>query len=174
MSITTCVPDLSTPAGRIDGWLSWRQAVLAAWQEAAAQGVNLWLQDATYAEWPLGLTDAVQLWHDWAVAHPRALAHVLALDWGVARQAHPRWCRWQAAWAHRVHMRTLPQEELGGLGAFGPILVLQGTLCLWLDDTEQGCGGWSRLAHIVRTMTQKVDANLQRSSDSGGSSMLGL
>jgi hypothetical protein len=168
------MPDLAAEAGRIDGWPQWHQALLVAWREAAQRGGEMWLQDATFTEWPLGLTDAVQAWHDWAVQHPRAQAHLLALDWGAARQAHPRWCRWQPTWAHRVHVRHLPQEELGGLGAFSPTMVLGGTLALWLDDAEQGRGGWSRSAHIIRTLTQMVDANLQRSSDSGGPSMLGL
>ncbi len=174
MSDTTDAFDLSAQAGRIDGWPQWQQVVQAAWREAAQHGGEMWLQDATFAEWPLGWPDAVQAWHDWAVTQRRAQAHLLALDWGAAQQAHPRWFRWQPTWTHRVHLRVLPQEELGGMGGFGPIMVLGGSLALWLDDPEQGRGGWSRSAQIVRTMTQKVDANLQRSSDSGGASMLGL
>lgn len=167
-------PDLRAQAGCIDGWPHWRRAVLSAWLEAGERGCELWLQDATFVEWPLGLSESVQAWQHWAVDHRRAQAHLLALQWGAARQAHPRWCRWQPTWGHRVHLRCLPQEELGGMGAFGPILVLGGAVALWLDDVEQGRGGWSRSAQVIRAMTQKVDANLQRSSDSGGASMLGL
>ncbi len=174
MSDPSDMQDLSGQAGRIDGWPAWQQAVLNAWQEAAQRGGDLWLQDTSFAGWPLGRTEAVQSWHDWAVTQGRAQAHLLALDWGAARQAHPRWFRWQPTWSHRVHVRALPPEELDAMGGFGPIMVLNGALALWLDDPEQGRGGWSRSAQTVRAMTQKVDANLQRSSDSGGKSMLGL
>ena len=161
-------------SGRIDGPEAWQEALMGLWAEAAAHGGDLWLQDVDFLGWSLGLEASVLHWNQWAVAHRRCEAHLVAQDWRHARLAHPRWCRWQPTWTHRVHMRVLPDDEMGAVDGCRTIAVLGQRLALWLDDVEKCRGGWSRSAQIARAMTQKVDANLQRSSDSGGASMLGL
>lgn len=166
--------DHDPQSGPIEGWASWAEHVLQALQESRSQPCDLFIQDEDFSAWPMGRTDVVQAWHDWVMASPRTRAHVLALRWDRVASLHSRWVRWQATWGHRVLTRRMAEEDVSSLDGFGTCLVLKGRLALEMLDRESGAGRWTRLPSEVQRMSHKGDANLQRSSDSGGLSTLGL
>ncbi len=161
-------------SGPIEHWASWADHVLMALREAGSLGGDLHLQDVDFSAWPLGRTEVVQAWHDWALASTRSKAHLLALRCDRLPMQHPRWARWQATRGHRVLIRQLPEDELSSLDGLGTCLVLKGRLALEMSDRESGAGRWTRHPSEVQRLSLKGDANLQRSSDSGGLSTLGL
>ena len=93
------------PEGRLSGRVAFadliRQALAAAAQEGWPRMV--WC-DADFADWPLGEREVVASLNAWS-QRGRSL-HLLARDYSVLRQMHPRFVQWRTTWGHLVEAQA--------------------------------------------------------------------
>lgn len=106
---TPDMPEPVSPPGLPEGRLSGRklfvdlvrQALATAAQEGWSRIV---LCDTDFADWPLGDREVVAALNAWS-ARGRSL-HLLARDYGVLRQTHPRFVQWRITWSHLVEAQA--------------------------------------------------------------------
>jgi len=98
-------PMTALPEGRLSGRIAFadliRQALAAAAQEGWPRMV--WC-DADFADWPLGEREVVASLNAWS-QRGRSL-HLLARDYSVFRQMHPRFVQWRTTWGHLVEAQA--------------------------------------------------------------------
>lgn len=98
-------PMTALPEGRLSGRIAFadliRQALAAAAQEGWPRMV--WC-DADFADWPLGEREVVASLNAWS-QRGRSL-HLLARDYSVLRQMHPRFVQWRTTWGHLVEAQA--------------------------------------------------------------------
>ena len=78
-----------------------RQALATAAQEGWSR---ILLCDTDFADWPLGDREVVAALNAWS-ARGRSL-HLLARDYSVLRQTHPRFVQWRITWSHLVEAQA--------------------------------------------------------------------
>lgn len=93
----------SEPPALLEGRLSGRTVFVdllrQAFAAAAREGwPRIVLCDPDFADWPLGEREVVASLNAWA-ARGRTI-QLLARDYGVLRQAHPRFVQWRTTWSH--------------------------------------------------------------------------
>ena len=130
MTDTVPTADMPEPGPLPEGRLSGRQAfadlVRQALETAAREGwPRIVLCDADFADWPLGDRDVVASLNAWST-RGRSL-QLLAREYGVLRQLHPRFVQWRVTWSHLVEAQACPAatvEELPSL-LWSPVWTLQ-------------------------------------------------
>ncbi len=93
------------PEGRLSGRKLFVDLVRQALTTAAQEGWSrILLCDTDFADWPLGDREVVAALNAWS-ARGRSL-HLLARDYGVLRQTHPRFVQWRITWSHLVEAQA--------------------------------------------------------------------
>lgn len=145
-------------------------ALRSAFAEVAGAGCReLWLSDATFAEWPLGERTVVESLTQWV--HSQRRITVLAETFDDMTRRHPRWVVWQRQWAHVVHCRTKSEREPGSV----PTLFLAPKLfSLKIVDPLRFRGRQSRDMSDMVHDRELLDAVLQHSEAAFPASTTGL
>lgn len=160
--------------GRIEGWADWSGRVREVLALAAKAPASLLMLDINFDRWPLGEVACVQCFEQWALNHRHGHCTLVAQDWRNFAQHHPRWLRWRAAWSHKVHCKSIPEEELSSLQSLRPILVLEGGMGVQMLDPESGRGLWSRRPSTLMDWWRLGDAISQRSIEAMPVTTVGL
>jgi len=117
---------LPLPQGRLSGRTVFlevlRQAFAAAAQESWAR---IELCDPDFADWPLGEREVVASLNAWA-SRGRTI-HLLARDFSLLRQMHPRFVQWRTTWSHVVEARACASASVDDLPSvfWSPAWTLQ-------------------------------------------------
>jgi hypothetical protein len=105
---TSGMPDAKAsplPEGRLSGRQVFVDLVRQALATAAREGwPRLVLCDADFADWPLGEREVIASLNAWAV-RGRTM-QLLARDYSVVRQWHPRFVQWRTTWSHLVEAQA--------------------------------------------------------------------
>ncbi len=104
----------SLPQGRLLGRSAFVGLVRQAVDSAASQGWTkmVWC-DPDFADWPLGERSLIESLQAWS-ASGRSL-HLLAQDFSMLRQMHPRFVQWRVTWSHLVEARATGKSSGGEL-----------------------------------------------------------
>lgn len=102
-------PSSSTPPPLPEGRLSGRTVFVGLLRQAFAAAAQAgWsrivLCDPDFADWPLGEREVVASLNAWS-SRGRTI-HLLARDYGVLRQLHPRFVQWRTTWSHLVEAQA--------------------------------------------------------------------
>jgi hypothetical protein len=130
---------------------------------------EIWLCDENFADWPLNEPEVVALLARWSFSHRRC--HVLALDFAVLQQRHPRWVQWRRDRAHVVH--CMAPDESGG-SHLPSLLFAPGVVSVRLADRARFRGRLTTAAEDTARMREEVGALFQRSVETFPASTLGL
>ena len=150
--------------------LEFQGAVREALSDAARTGCReLWLVDETFADWPLGAPDVVELLTRWAQAHRRLT--VVARNFDEMPRRHARWVEWRRQWSHVVDCRSFEDAEQGEIPT---LLLADGLVGVRLMDPLRFRGSVSRETGDLVRMREGIDAVLQRSVVSFPPTILGL
>lgn len=104
----------SLPEGRIVGRRAFVDLVRQAIAAAASEGwVKMVWCDPDFADWPLGERSVIEAMQAWS-ASGRSL-HLLAQDFSVLQQHHPRFVQWRVMWSHLVEARATGRGTGGEL-----------------------------------------------------------
>ncbi|MGE0350502.1 hypothetical protein [Hydrogenophaga sp.] len=126
MTDTEPQPEMLLPEGRLSGRQAFVDLVRLAFDTAAREGWSrIVLCDADFADWPLGERDVVASLNAWST-RGRSL-QMLAREYGVLRQMHPRFVQWRVTWSHLVEAHacaSAPGDELPSL-LWSPSWTLQ-------------------------------------------------
>lgn len=141
-----------------------------AFAMVAESGVReIWLCDENFADWPLNEPEVVALLARWSFSHRRC--YVLALDFAVLQQRHPRWVQWRRDWAHVVH--CMRPDESGG-AHLPSLLFAPGVVSVRLADRVRYRGRLTTEAEDTARTREEVGALFQRSAQTFPASTLGL
>ena len=119
-------PMAALPEGRLSGRLAFTDLIRQAFATAAHEGwPRMFLCDADFADWPLGERDVVASLNAWSM-RGRSL-HLLARDYSVLRQMHPRFVQWRTTWSHLVEAQACASASMGELPSvlWSPVWTLQ-------------------------------------------------
>lgn len=104
----------SLPEGRLSGRTVFGDLLRQAFAAAAREGwPRIVLCDPDFADWPLGEREVVASLNAWS-ARGRAL-HLLARDYGLLRQTHPRFVQWRTTWSHLVEAQACASASVDEL-----------------------------------------------------------
>ncbi len=162
------------PAAPAEGVIASRddfhRALRAGLQCAAEAGsAALWFSDADFADWPLGAPATVEALTRWVGARRRLT--LLAADYGVLAQRHPRWHAWRRRWSHAVECLVAPEE----LAASVPtLLYVPQVLAVRLHDRVRSRGRVLRGEADLAACGDALDALSQRSTAGLPVTTLGL
>lgn len=113
MESSTSVP-ASLPEGRLSGRTLFVEALRQAFAAAAREGwPRIVMCDPDFADWPLGEREVVASFNAWA-SRGRTV-HLLARDYGVLRQLHPRFVQWRTTWSHLVEAQACASASVDEL-----------------------------------------------------------
>jgi hypothetical protein len=102
------------PEGRLSGRKLFVDLVRQALATAAQEGWSrILLCDTDFADWPLGDREVVAALNAWS-ARGRSL-HLLARDYSVLRQTHPRFVQWRITWSHLVEAQACASASVDEL-----------------------------------------------------------
>ncbi len=156
--------------GLITSRKSFHDALYRAFADAATEGCReLWICDATFADWPLGERAVVEQLTQWAGSQRRLTLLATTFD-GVVRR-HPRWVEWRRQWSHVVHCRANTDLATGQMPS---LLLAPGLTSVRLSDSVRWRGRWSREAADEVPCRELIDAVLQRSEDAFPVTVTGL
>ena len=154
----------------IEGRAAFQAAVRAALVGAAAEGWReLWLCDASFADWPLGERGVVESLTRWGGVQ-RHLT-LLASQFDDVVRRHSRWVQWRRQWSHLVTCRIVEEIEPVNVPA---LLWSPGALTLRLLDPVRFRGVVSRDAADGLEAKEIFDAITQRSVLGFATTTLGL
>lgn len=117
---------LTLPEGRLSGRHAFIGLVRQAFALAAQEGWSrIVLCDADFADWPLGEREVVASLNAWSM-RGRTL-HLLARDYSVLRQMHPRFVQWRTMWSHLVEAHACASASVDELPSvfWSPAWTLQ-------------------------------------------------
>ena len=145
-------------------------ALCAAFAEVAGAGCReLWLSDASFADWPLGERAVVESLTQWV--HSQRRITLLAETFDEVVRRHPRWVSWRRHWSHVVHCCTKSEREPGRV----PTLFLApGLFSLNIADPIRFRGRLSRDAPDMVLDREALDAVLQHSEAAFPATTTGL
>ena len=104
----------SLPEGRFQGRQMFIDLVRQALAAAATEGwTRIVLCDADFADWPLGERAVVESLQAWS-GRGRSL-QLLACDYGLMRQQHPRFVQWRVTWSHLVEAHVCASASVDEL-----------------------------------------------------------
>ena len=147
-----------------------RDGVRACLSQAAdSQAREIFMTDPSFADWPLNEVAVVDTFARWARS-TRSLT-LLAHRYDELPRRHMRFVEWRRNWSHVVRCRAdedLEEQQIPTL------LLVPGLVCLRLVDNVD-CRGTvsSRPADLVAGR-ERIDALLQRSSETFPVTALGL
>jgi hypothetical protein len=146
------------------------EAIRGALRLAADQGCReLFLSDATFADWPLAERAVIEDLTRWAYAHRKLT--LLAQNFDEFPRRHVRWVEWRRQWSHVVECRSMAEAEPGQIPS---MLLAQGVVTVRLLDADHYRASVSTTpADGIRARDQ-LDAILQRSEEAFPVTMLGL
>jgi len=102
------------PEGRLSGRTAFVDLIRRALATAAQEGwPRMVMCDTDFADWPLGERDVVASLSAWS-QRGRSL-HLLARDYSVLRQMHPRFVQWRVTWGHLVEAQACASASAGEL-----------------------------------------------------------
>jgi hypothetical protein len=157
------------PEGRFVGRQAFVGLVRQAIECAAREGwPSLLLSDADFSDWPLGERAVVDAFNAWA-GRGRQL-RLLAQDYRLVRQQHPRFVQWRVTWAHLVEAQVWPGAAAGDLPSaiWSPGWTLER-----LDPLR--CVGVTSFDGVRRVdLRERVDAAWQRGGPGFAATVLGL
>lgn len=161
----------SSPTRRI---ITTRGEFLGVVRDAFAQAADagageIWICDATFADWPLSeraVIDDLTRWVD-----SRRRFTLFAREFDELARRHGRWTEWRRQWAHAVHCRT--NEELE-TAQFPTICWVPGVISLRMLDPVGHRGLASHEAVDSVACREAIDAISQRSTEAFPVTMLGL
>jgi hypothetical protein len=115
---TPDMPESAKPAALPEGRLSGRKLFVDLVRQALATAAQegwprIVLCDADFADWPLGDREVVASLNAWS-ARGRSL-HLLARDYSVLRQTHPRFVQWRVTWSHLVEAQACASASVDEL-----------------------------------------------------------
>lgn len=119
-------PLTTLPEGRLSGRIAFVDVIRQALAAAALEGwPRMVLCDADFADWPLGERDVIASLNAWS-QRGRSL-HLLARDYSVLRQMHPRFVQWRTTWDHLVEAQACASASAGELPSilWSPAWTLQ-------------------------------------------------
>jgi hypothetical protein len=145
-------------------------AIRSAFAQAAQAGAaEIWLCDASYADWPLnepGLIDELTRW----AQSPRRLT-LYAYEFDEVARRHARFTEWRRQWSHVVHCRTSDELEPA---QFPTLCWVPGVVSVRLTDTVRHRGLASHEAIDGIACQEAIDALSQRSTEAFPVTTLGL
>ena len=102
------------PEGRLSGRAVFVGLLRQAFAAAGREGwTRIMLCDADFADWPLGEREVIASLNAWA-SRGRTI-HLLARDYGVLRQMHPRFVQWRTTWSHLVEAQACASASVDEL-----------------------------------------------------------
>ena len=114
------------PEGRLSGRKVFIDLLRQAFAAAAQQGwTRIVLCDPDFADWPLGERDVAASLNAWA-SRGRTI-HLIARDYAVLRQMHPRFVQWRTTWSHLVEAQACASASVDELPSvfWSPAWTLQ-------------------------------------------------
>ena len=146
------------------------EAVRSALGQAADAGASeIWLCDATFADWPLGERAVIEDLARWVA--PRRHLTLLAHRFDEIARRHGRWSEWRRSWAHLVECRSNPELEAA---QFPSICLVPGVISVQLFDPLAHRGLASHQPADELASREAIDAVLQRSAEAFPVTTLGL
>lgn len=166
MTLDPAGNDIAPIATRAD----FQAAIRAALAQAAELGApDIFLVDATFADWPLGEIGVVDALTRWVDSRRRLTLMAYSFDEMARRQI--RFVEWRRQWSHVVHCRhddELESEQIPTL------LLVPGIVCVRLLDRVRCRGTVSARAIDLAECRESIDALLQRSVEAFPVTTLGL
>ncbi|WP_137919621.1 hypothetical protein [Hydrogenophaga sp. 2FB] len=157
------------PEGRLSGRQLFADLVRQAIATAAREGwPRLVLCDADFADWPLGEREVVASLNAWS-ARGRSL-QLLAREYGVLRQQHPRFVQWRVTWSHLVEAQACPSASADDL----PSVLWSPAWTLQRMDTLRCTLVASRSAERRVALQEQVQQWWHRATPAFPASTLGL
>jgi hypothetical protein len=146
------------------------EAVRSAIGQAADAGAaEIWLCDATFADWPLAEGEVIHHFNRWAAARRRLV--LLAADFDEVARRHARWSAWRRPWAHIVECRTNTELEPG---QFPSICLVPGVISVQRFDPVSDRGLASHEPADAIACREAIEAVSQRSAEAFPVTTLGL
>lgn len=150
-----------------------RQILRQALQLSAEQGGReLFWVDNDFTDWPLSDPAVLDTLHRWALPHRRL--HLLAPDYEPLRRAHPRFVEWRRLHDHVVTAKAFDPADLDRSQPAPSGALLAPGLLVFKQWSPVRASLALRQAREEATVREWFDAIEQRSTDSFGSSTLGL
>ncbi|UXH76629.1 hypothetical protein [Roseateles amylovorans] len=150
-----------------------RKILRQSLQLTAEQGGRelFWL-DSDFSEWPLSDEALLEALHRWALPHRRL--HLLAMDYEALRRAHPRFVEWRRLHDHVIIAKSFDPADLDRSQPSPSGVLLAPGLLVFKQWSPVRASLTLRQAREEATVREWFDAIEQRSTDSFGSSTLGL
>lgn len=102
------------PQGRLVGHAQFVDVLRQAFATAALEGwPRIVLCDADFHDWPLGEREVVESLHAWS-GRGRSL-QLIARNFQVLRERHPRFVQWRVTWSHLVEAKACASASDGEL-----------------------------------------------------------
>jgi len=136
----------------------------------ADQGCReIFICDASFADWPLSERAVIENLTRWAYAHRKLT--VLARHFDDFPRRHARWVEWRRQWSHVVECRALAEaDKTHASGLF----LAPGVVTLRLLDPEHHRASVSFEEADAIQARDSLDALLQRSEEAFPATTLGL
>ena len=164
---TSMVPPL--PEGPLSGRQLFADLVRHAFATAAQEGwQRIVLCDTDFADWPLGEREVVASLNAWST-RGRSL-HLLAREYGVLRQMHPRFVQWRVTWSHLVEAQSCANASTDDL----PSVLWSPAWTLQRLDTRRSTLVASRSAERRVALQEQIQQWWHKSTPSFPASTLGL
>jgi hypothetical protein len=145
-------------------------AVRSAFAQAAAAGAGeIYVCDATFADWPLSEREVIDDLNRWV--HSGRRFTLIASDFDVISRRHGRWTQWRRQWTHVVQCRT--NEELEAAG-YPTLCLVPGVISVRMLDPVAHRGVASHEAVDGLACREAIDAVSQRSTEAFPVTTLGL
>jgi hypothetical protein len=146
------------------------EALRSALVEAADAGsAEIWLCDATFADWPLSEREVIDSLTRWARSRHRLV--LLAHSFDEMARRHGRWLEWRRQWSHVVECRTNGELEAAD---YPTICLVADLVSVRLVDPVHYRGTASHEAADGVRCREAIDAVSQRSAEAVPVTTLGL
>lgn len=145
-------------------------AVRSAFAQAAAAGAGeIWVCDATFADWPLSERPVIEDLDRWVRSGRRFT--LIASDFDEISRRHGRWTQWRRQWAHVVQCRTNDELEAA---EYPTLCLVPGVMSVRMLDPVAHRGVASHEAVDGHACREAIDAVSQRSAEAFPVTTLGL
>ena len=159
------------PASRIITSRSdFHDALRQAFAQAADAGCReIFISDASFADWPLSERAVIESLTRWAYAHRKLT--VLAQHFGEFPRRHARWTDWRRHWSHVVECRSFSEAERGQVPS---LFIAPEVVTVRLLDADHYRASVSFDEADGLRARDALDAVLQRSEEAFPVTSLGL
>ncbi len=166
------VDGMTPPAATrvIDGRIEFKASLREGFEVLAQdERPEVWCCDRDFLEWPLGELQTVEQLTRWA--RPGRRLVVLAADFTLLAQRHPRWVEWRRRFSHLVHCRCVDPADADSIPS---MLLAPPRLGVHLLDPLRLRGVHTSAAADIVTLRLQLETYLQRSHESFPATTLGL